>query len=1403
MKKNMLLGFLLITLLSVFSVVPTYAGTSDNLITDGGGNVVERIDEGEWTTADSWKHYEDASGLYYGYGVDFMSHVVLSFPPVIPTNTFWITNQNIDISMYEDLINDGQITYQLQGDIRLGDFSSIPPLYLSFIPACVSSYRVNSDSGSQGISASMDDVMLLEGAVTSTSLEVSLGSGINPALYKDVKLILRDDVAPSLVSIKRTTIYGDEIATPNVVASMGEDVYFTVTFDEKVEVLPNLAGSAFDETPTLVLDYPGKPVAKYEGGSGTNELLFKYKIETEFPITECSILSLDKYAKIQDVFHPDGGFGNAYVSLVSETNPYDVAGVFIGAEGIAEISDSQISTVEDMTYDFVAEDFTNQSVHEIKSITIESLPDPMVGTLQYDGIDGVRSIEVGSVIYKDPLVFLDFVPAPGAFGDTSFTWSAEYVYGERSNTAMMSVAVAEDIVAPVINDWSIELRDYEPLMFDQSYFIDNYIEDENPLTEIRILSIPDPDIGLLFLDGDVVEVDDIIGVDQLDALEFLPEDGVIGDGIFTYEAFSGRLWSETSAAVTILVCPRDIEYIALGDSISTGYAINSSNPLMPLHNEAFVDKFAEYEGFNYLNMAEDGAKLADLLEVLENLSEAEKLLFSEAEVVTVSIGGNNLLKPLIQDNDGPGPDMAIRGLDDVETLYNSGRIGIKIALMNAGLSEFDSDIPRFKALMDELCQNTRVQYQAIYNPLDEIIGSGIYNAAIQEEPILEIVFSMIYQQIDARIQMLNSVFMGIEVEQANSSYIDLYNRFKANPIPLTRMMIFDIHPSDAGHEAIARLNQLSHNGAYPFDINVNTSGGETTIVTDLQTGDLLLQVIPDKFHELPDTFIVTINGQEYILDITTMPQMDPLLPLLFYNGLIPAHLITGDVTIDVACEDYYCHGELFIDHNGGFDMVQGQVDLYIVGLVDGKHTVKIVRNKAVTNSMIDINSNLFVETDLYIYLRNDENRYSDIIDLDDLLLSDLVDIYFEEVFATTSLGSNCLSGGSGFIGMKLHEDPMLHNGMLPIMPGVFVLMEHPVGSDGSTFDAFNLSPMTFGLAVGLASNQYQPGLELRGLMINPFNGDIAYSDPFISNILYDIPPVLECNNFIDVTLPGVGGNPPPANVEASLQSLSSLVVLTEEEEAGLEKPSNPYVVKPEFIAKNTNEEEEDETSVSGGSVNSGSGSRPIGNVAVILPDEEIAIEAPGFITPINFLDVSGWYSEYVYYLANLSIMKGVGNDLFNPKGSITRGEVVQVLANMSSADLTNIEASGFDDVKASKWYGPAVAWAEDAGVALGENNKFSPEDLVSRQDLIVMIDRYVKLVAKKDIAIGMDVDKENEEIMEYVDVSMIYSYALESVRLMTANKVVAGTPNSEFQPRAYATRAETAKIIAEVYKLID
>lgn len=186
----------------------------------------------------------------------------------------------------------------------------------------------------------------------------------------------------------------------------------------------------------------------------------------------------------------------------------------------------------------------------------------------------------------------------------------------------------------------------------------------------------------------------------------------------------------------------------------------------------------------------------------------------------------------------------------------------------------------------------------------------------------------------------------------------------------------------------------------------------------------------------------------------------------------------------------------------------------------------------------------------------------------------------------------------------------------------------------------------------------------------------------------------------------------------------------------------------------------------------------------VLTDAEAALEM--LKKPLPFTDVSGWYESAVRYVYTHDLMNGVSDGEFDPKGTLTRAQLVAILYR--AAGEPDVEFQGiFTDVKESRWYADAVEWAAANGIVNGVgNDKFDPNGAISRQQIVTILYRY-----------------ENEpevhgDLSGFADAEKVASYAVNALIWAVEQGVIEGTGSEGealLSPKNNATRAQIAAIM--------
>ncbi|MBR4881051.1 MAG: S-layer homology domain-containing protein, partial [Clostridia bacterium] len=187
----------------------------------------------------------------------------------------------------------------------------------------------------------------------------------------------------------------------------------------------------------------------------------------------------------------------------------------------------------------------------------------------------------------------------------------------------------------------------------------------------------------------------------------------------------------------------------------------------------------------------------------------------------------------------------------------------------------------------------------------------------------------------------------------------------------------------------------------------------------------------------------------------------------------------------------------------------------------------------------------------------------------------------------------------------------------------------------------------------------------------------------------------------------------------------------------------------------------------------------------------------------RFEDVSknAWYTEGIQYCYDRDVVAGMTYSAFEPNGTLTRAQFVQMLAMYDGVDLTKYKSSNYDngngwyptyqftDVRYDAWYTPALNWAREQGIVSGmTETTFAPNQPVTREHIATFFRMYVKSKelyddeVKGDLSVYEDAPKPNQ-----------WSYGV--MQWAVGSGLISGTSAVTLSPRSTATRAQACRMI--------
>lgn len=183
----------------------------------------------------------------------------------------------------------------------------------------------------------------------------------------------------------------------------------------------------------------------------------------------------------------------------------------------------------------------------------------------------------------------------------------------------------------------------------------------------------------------------------------------------------------------------------------------------------------------------------------------------------------------------------------------------------------------------------------------------------------------------------------------------------------------------------------------------------------------------------------------------------------------------------------------------------------------------------------------------------------------------------------------------------------------------------------------------------------------------------------------------------------------------------------------------------------------------------------------------------------GFTDVPGegnWAHAGIDYCVASGLMSGVGGNLFAPKMTTTRAQIVQILYNLEGEPKVS-GTMPFTDLT-QNWYKDAVLWAYQTGVVSGTSaTTFAPDLPVTREQIAVILMGYAEKV------LGVTRTWAPADLSVYPDAGSVSNWAKDALADAVTLGLISGASNDGqtlLNPQGSATREQVATILMEFCK---
>ena len=200
---------------------------------------------------------------------------------------------------------------------------------------------------------------------------------------------------------------------------------------------------------------------------------------------------------------------------------------------------------------------------------------------------------------------------------------------------------------------------------------------------------------------------------------------------------------------------------------------------------------------------------------------------------------------------------------------------------------------------------------------------------------------------------------------------------------------------------------------------------------------------------------------------------------------------------------------------------------------------------------------------------------------------------------------------------------------------------------------------------------------------------------------------------------------------------------------------------------------------------------------VIWSRNSLSTYGVGYNTSVpTFTDTAThWAKDNIDFVASRELISGATSTTFAPDTAITRGTFLMALGKLSGADVGSYKTSSFTDVQSTDPAMPYIEWAVKNNIVQGiGNNKFGPDQQITREQMAVMMVNYAKATGYK-----LPVSR---QAVTFADNANISTWAKDAVKAIQQTGVISGKPNNLFDPQGSATRAEASAILRRFVELV-
>jgi hypothetical protein len=176
--------------------------------------------------------------------------------------------------------------------------------------------------------------------------------------------------------------------------------------------------------------------------------------------------------------------------------------------------------------------------------------------------------------------------------------------------------------------------------------------------------------------------------------------------------------------------------------------------------------------------------------------------------------------------------------------------------------------------------------------------------------------------------------------------------------------------------------------------------------------------------------------------------------------------------------------------------------------------------------------------------------------------------------------------------------------------------------------------------------------------------------------------------------------------------------------------------------------------------------------------------------------VNHWAKQDIDLLSSKLILNGISESEFAPDRAITRAEFAAMLVR-ALAIQENGPSKSYLDVMASSWYSSAIQAASKVSLVEGiADNKFDPNALITREQMVVMVARAMKMIKPVTGNSGGV-----SSVVDYKDQGDVSDWSRSAFEDTLKEGIINGY-SDRLLPDEHATRAQASSVLKRLLKYL-